>query len=419
MLFLLFLVAFSSVNGLQLVQRSHTNLTYNFDITMPANFSWCTDVFEMTTFVGGVAPAVTVDAFQSSLIHKISDIQFTFLPARQYVGGVDGFATLGGTNLGRYPLSWDHTPTGCMETTIDTPTLEPFNQICIANTCSKGTCPDNNEFFGQLTVHGFRNNEQLFRDPNPARCGNPNNGEIQYIAHEKYQMTFQFQSQLEAGGSMCLEIDEAFTPKGASTPAVHLALTDYVTDETLGSADATLDNFALFFKYPDGSSVVFNADTTFGDSVSTLPDSWTGLSPDAGVCYSAFNYAPELAKGFTEVCVGNTCSGASCGISTFIGAATIKNLDSHSHIDWVGNINNICANTIYQPTFKPTQTPPLTQGDASAILIVIPVGLFMIILFGYLTITRIREIRKTLGFERLETDDEANKMGKFAFSNNA
>jgi hypothetical protein len=391
----LLVVPATSVKEVEFVSQSPTGMTFNFLTDLSSTVSgpeyYCFDV-PAVSVLKGVSPSVTLAATETSHDHKLSDIQITFMPQQIAVGGIRDYSTFGGIVSGRYlpESAWDSSVyASCLSTTLNVPELtEPFEQICISNTCSAttGSCLDTNTFAGQLTVTGFDTQMELTPNPHSSSCGETSIGEIQYIASGYSSMVFNYQAVVdsETTGAVC----EWFHPtyrKGDGVPTVDINM-------HFGQTEYIMSDFTLFFQYPDGTKKAISANETYGTSVATLPTWFDTYAVDTEQCYSATIPIPDVSAGFDQICIGNSCVGPDCIDSSqvYTGRVAISGFETKSKPIWYTSIQGVCGDDIYRPSYKPTETPPVTRGDVAAIILAGPIGLAAVIFFCWITITGFR-----------------------------
>lgn len=379
---------------LSFVGQNGVNMTFNVDLTLFSNETYCINL--PVTRVEGIETGVTVDMISTNPDHKLSDIQIMFFPNRQYIGGVPGFSVFGGDIMANFPNTWDKYNTDCRSQSFSTPRLnEPFEQLCIANTCVRGKSQTYNTFKGQVTVTGFQTNQYLTSNPPPATCGSSQVGEIQYIAKGTDPdafLGFNFQVIAGEGNAICHTVEKPIKAIKDLAHNVHVELSY--------SNGAPVEDLVVYFQYPDGSvKSIGNSGATYGDRIGSWPAYWTGVTaPDTETCYLADTDSEALTSGFTQVCVANGCT-SGCDQRVYTGRVTLNGYHTKSNPEWLGNIQTVCpSEVIYQPTYSPTQTPPVTRGQIGAIILVTVFGLFATILALWFTVVGFRSTYSSFFF---------------------
>jgi hypothetical protein len=391
----LLVVPTSSISVVDFVRQSTSGMSFNFYTELESAASGpeyhCFDVHDVTV-LKGVSPSVTLSATETSSIHKLSDIQITFMPQNIAIGGIREYSTFGGAVSGRYMPEgpWDSVQdSSCLSTTLSVPELtEPFEQICISNTCSAltGSCLDTNTFLGQLTVNGFATPQELSQNPLALPCGETSIGDIQYIANDYSEMVFNYQTIVdsETTGYVC----EWFYPtyrKGNGVPTVDIKM-------HYGQTDTQMSDFTLFFSYPDGTTKkAISPSTTYGSSVAVLPAWFSTTAASTDQCYVATIPVPDVTAGFDQICIGNSCTGTGCSSAqVYTGRVAISGFETKSKPMWYSTIQGVCADEIYRPSYKPTETPPVKRGDVAAIILAVPIGITVVIYVCWITVTGFR-----------------------------
>mmetsp|Transcript_29805 Transcript_29805/g.32457 ORF Transcript_29805/g.32457 Transcript_29805/m.32457 type:complete len:413 (-) Transcript_29805:326-1564(-) len=392
MSYLLFTVALlaliygaNAVDKFDLVQSDNDRMILNYNVTLGVNGTYCVNVSSYA--ISSISPTVTVSLISSNPNHKIYDASFTFFPARQVIGGVSGFSIYkNATVIARYPEpEWSRQYNFCKATTLDTPTLKPFDEICIGNTCGSGTCPGTfNRFSGQIEISGYETNDVLARNPVPSSCGRQSVGEVQYVAYtEEGSTVFNYEVTVNQS-KICSPVFAATYLNNKQTVGV--------TTNFTAANGANLGNFAVDFVYPSGSVV------TLGKGDWPL----SGAQSDDTTCNDVTVWSKSgvalqtaLPAGFTQVCIGSDCSGnANCSYETFTGSLIVHGMWADSYRDWIGTIDQSCYLVINAPTHAPTKDPPVTRGDVAAIILASTIGSVLFVYFVWTLVVGFRRLKR-------------------------
>lgn len=361
-----FLAAIAAVRAspagrFDLVQTTADSMTFNFDVTLDTKETICFNLTDMIDLSQSVSPSVDVNVITSNPDHAMYDISFNFFPARQVIGGVPSYTLYpNSTKIADYsPQSyWSKYRGVCGSNTLSVPTLKSFDEICIANTCSAGTCLDSNTFKGQITIHGYTTTQSLSPHPTVASCGNPTVGLLQYVGYFSTSTVMNFLVTGNNSG-ICKTFNPSYTV--GNTP---YAIETNLTFDNGGQTN----HLGITFTYPD-------------NSVKTYMPFTYSATPSNTQCMGAYSSVSDLAPGWTSVCVKNLCnSGSSCNYETYTGTLTIFGQHIDDPVDWIGQVPQTCTEVIYAPTYAPTKDPKVTEGKIAAIILVSVFGIIAFVI---------------------------------------